>query len=118
MPLIITHGWPGSVVEFHKVIEPLVDPAAHGATADVSRDLSVVAGLRILRQAQNHRLGHRSHRRRLGPADGSPGYALRRAGRRLGLAVTTSLGAQDAGTAPASITLAMSARHRWRATDP
>jgi hypothetical protein len=30
MPLIITHGWPGSVVEFHKVIEPLVDPAAHG----------------------------------------------------------------------------------------
>jgi epoxide hydrolase len=30
MPLIITHGWPGSVVEFHKVIEPLTDPAAHG----------------------------------------------------------------------------------------
>jgi len=29
-PLIITHGWPGSVVEFHKVIEPLVDPTAHG----------------------------------------------------------------------------------------
>lgn len=30
MPLLMTHGWPGSVVEFHKVIEPLVDPAAHG----------------------------------------------------------------------------------------
>ncbi|MBI5262680.1 MAG: epoxide hydrolase [Bradyrhizobium sp.] len=30
LPLIITHGWPGSVVEFMKVIEPLVDPAAHG----------------------------------------------------------------------------------------
>jgi pimeloyl-ACP methyl ester carboxylesterase len=30
LPLIITHGWPGSIVEFHKVIEPLVDPAAHG----------------------------------------------------------------------------------------
>ena len=29
-PLIITHGWPGSVVEFNKVIEPLVDPTAHG----------------------------------------------------------------------------------------
>ena len=29
-PLLITHGWPGSVVEFHKVIEPLADPAAHG----------------------------------------------------------------------------------------
>ncbi|WP_395714003.1 epoxide hydrolase family protein [Reyranella sp.] len=33
LPLIITHGWPGSIVEFHKVIEPLVDPAAHGGDA-------------------------------------------------------------------------------------
>ena len=33
MPLIITHGWPGSVVEFHKVIEPLVDPVAYGGNA-------------------------------------------------------------------------------------
>ncbi|HKV00417.1 MAG TPA: epoxide hydrolase [Vineibacter sp.] len=33
MPLIITHGWPGSIVEFHKVIEPLVDPTAHGGNA-------------------------------------------------------------------------------------
>jgi pimeloyl-ACP methyl ester carboxylesterase len=32
-PLLITHGWPGSVVEFHKVIEPLVDPVAHGGSA-------------------------------------------------------------------------------------
>jgi epoxide hydrolase len=30
MPLVITHGWPGSIVEFMKVIEPLADPAAHG----------------------------------------------------------------------------------------
>ena len=29
-PLLITHGWPGSIVEFHKVIEPLVNPTAHG----------------------------------------------------------------------------------------
>jgi pimeloyl-ACP methyl ester carboxylesterase len=33
MPLIITHGWPGSIVEFHKVIEPLTNPMAHGGTA-------------------------------------------------------------------------------------
>ena len=33
MPLVITHGWPGSVVEFHKVIEPLTDPTAHGGNA-------------------------------------------------------------------------------------
>ncbi|WP_050419199.1 epoxide hydrolase family protein [Bradyrhizobium tropiciagri] len=32
-PLIVTHGWPGSVVEFHKVIEPLTDPTAHGGSA-------------------------------------------------------------------------------------
>jgi len=34
-PLLITHGWPGSIsiVEFHKVIEPLVDPVAHGGDA-------------------------------------------------------------------------------------
>jgi epoxide hydrolase len=30
LPVIITHGWPGSVIEFHKVIGPLTDPAAHG----------------------------------------------------------------------------------------
>ena len=28
LPLIITHGWPGSVIEFHKVIEPLLDVIA------------------------------------------------------------------------------------------
>ncbi|WP_245906132.1 epoxide hydrolase family protein [Mycolicibacterium palauense] len=33
LPLVITHGWPGSVVEFAKVIEPLVDPTAHGGSA-------------------------------------------------------------------------------------
>ncbi len=29
-PLLITHGWPGSVVEFHDIIGPLTDPVAHG----------------------------------------------------------------------------------------
>ena len=33
LPLVITHGWPGSIVEFHKVIEPLTDPTAHGGNA-------------------------------------------------------------------------------------
>ncbi|OHV06819.1 epoxide hydrolase, partial [Mycobacterium talmoniae] len=33
-PLIITHGWPGSIVEFHKVIGPLTDPTAHGGRAE------------------------------------------------------------------------------------
>jgi len=30
MPLIMTHGWPGSVVEFMEIIGPLTDPGAHG----------------------------------------------------------------------------------------
>jgi epoxide hydrolase len=34
LPLIITHGWPGSIVEFHKVIEPLTNPTAHGGRAE------------------------------------------------------------------------------------
>ena len=34
MPLALTHGWPGSVYEFTKVIGPLTDPAAHGGRAE------------------------------------------------------------------------------------
>jgi epoxide hydrolase len=34
LPIILTHGWPGSVLEFLQVIEPLVDPTAHGGKAD------------------------------------------------------------------------------------
>ena len=33
MPLVMTHGWPGSIVEFLKVIGPLTDPVAHGGDA-------------------------------------------------------------------------------------
>lgn len=33
MPLLLTHGWPGSVIEFHKIIGPLSDPVAHGGDA-------------------------------------------------------------------------------------
>jgi pimeloyl-ACP methyl ester carboxylesterase len=34
LPLIITHGWPGSVIEQLKVIDPLTNPAAHGGKAE------------------------------------------------------------------------------------
>ena len=33
LPLIMTHGWPGSVLEFRSVIGPLTDPVAHGGNA-------------------------------------------------------------------------------------
>ena len=34
LPLIVTHGWPGSIIEQLKIIEPLTNPTAHGASAD------------------------------------------------------------------------------------
>ena len=33
LPLIVTHGWPGSVVEQLKIIDPLTNPTAHGGNA-------------------------------------------------------------------------------------
>jgi pimeloyl-ACP methyl ester carboxylesterase len=33
LPFVITHGWPGSIIEFLKVIGPLTDPTAHGGVA-------------------------------------------------------------------------------------
>ena len=34
LPLMVTHGWPGSVIEQLKIIGPLTDPTAHGANAE------------------------------------------------------------------------------------
>jgi pimeloyl-ACP methyl ester carboxylesterase len=34
LPLVLSHGWPGSVLEFAKVIGPLTDPTGHGGNAD------------------------------------------------------------------------------------
>jgi pimeloyl-ACP methyl ester carboxylesterase len=39
MPLIITHGWPGSIIALLGVIGPLTDPAAHGGSASDAFDL-------------------------------------------------------------------------------
>jgi hypothetical protein len=33
LPVIVTHGWPGSIIEQMKIVEPLTNPTAHGATA-------------------------------------------------------------------------------------
>jgi pimeloyl-ACP methyl ester carboxylesterase len=41
MPLIMTHGWPGSFVEMLKIIPLLTDPAAHGYDAVDSFDVVV-----------------------------------------------------------------------------
>ncbi len=41
LPLIVTHGWPGSVIEQLKIIDPLTDPTAHGASASDAFDLVI-----------------------------------------------------------------------------
>jgi len=41
LPLILTHGWPGSVVEYLDVIGPLTDPRAHGRDPSIAFDLVV-----------------------------------------------------------------------------
>jgi len=41
LPIIITHGWPGSVIEQLKLIEPLTNPTAHGGTAADAFDVVI-----------------------------------------------------------------------------
>jgi pimeloyl-ACP methyl ester carboxylesterase len=41
LPVIVTHGWPGSVIEQLKIIAPLTDPTAHGGTADDAFDVVI-----------------------------------------------------------------------------
>ena len=41
LPLIVTHGWPGSVIEQLKIIDPLTNPTAHGASASDAFDLVI-----------------------------------------------------------------------------
>src|SRR5262245_3407470 len=41
LPVIITHGWPGSVIEQLKIIGPLMDPTAHGGGADDAFDVVI-----------------------------------------------------------------------------
>jgi hypothetical protein len=41
LPLIVTHGWPGSVVEYLDVIGPLTDPRAHGLDPSIAFDLVI-----------------------------------------------------------------------------
>ena len=41
LPLIVTHGWPGSIVEQLKIIDPLTNPTAHGASASDAFDIVI-----------------------------------------------------------------------------
>jgi pimeloyl-ACP methyl ester carboxylesterase len=41
LPIIITHGWPGSIIEQLKLIDPLTNPTAHGASAEDAFDVVI-----------------------------------------------------------------------------
>ena len=41
LPVIITHGWPGSIIELLRVIDPLTNPTAHGGSADDAFDVVI-----------------------------------------------------------------------------
>src|ERR1700723_3468685 len=41
LPLIVTHGWPGSIIEQMKIIDPLTNPTAHGGTASDAFDVVI-----------------------------------------------------------------------------
>ena len=41
LPLIVTHGWPGSIIEQMKIIDPLTNPTAHGGNASDAFDVVV-----------------------------------------------------------------------------
>ena len=89
LPVIITHGWPGSIIEMLGVVGPLSDPTAHGGDAADAFDVVVpsMPGYGFSAQADGERLGPRPHRGRVDRADAAPRvHAVRRAGRRLGRA--------------------------------
>jgi hypothetical protein len=41
LPVIVTHGWPGSIIEQLKIIEPLTNPTAHGGSAADAFDVVI-----------------------------------------------------------------------------
>ena len=75
MPLIMTHGWPGSFLEFEQVLGPLADPPAHGGDAADAFHLVVpsLPGYAFSGKPATRGLGHPPHRPRLGRADDPPG---------------------------------------------
>ena len=115
LPLIVTHGWPGSVIEQMKIIDPLINPTAHGASASDAFHLviPVDSGLRILRKTDRHRVGLSPHCACLGRADEAPRvHEIRGARRRLGRGHH-----RTNGSACASGVARHSHQHAWRVSE-
>ena len=64
LPIIVTHGWPGSVVEQLKIIDPLTNPTAHGGSASDAFDVVIpsMPGYGFSGKPTAHRLGPAAHR--------------------------------------------------------
>ena len=96
LPLIITHGWPGSVIELLGVVDLLTNPTGTvGAPKTRLISCSRRSRLRVLQRADGGRLGRRPDRGRLGGADGPPRYTHYVAqGGDVGSAVTDAMARQ------------------------
>ncbi|MFO1082739.1 MAG: epoxide hydrolase [Reyranellaceae bacterium] len=114
LPLIVTHGWPGSIVEFHKVIEPLVDPVAYGGDAQDAFHVVCpsLPGFGFSAKPRTTGWGVDRIARTWAALMARLGYARYGAqGGDWGSAVTTAIGGLDAGhCAGIHITLAMATR--------
>ncbi len=100
LPVIVTHGWPGSIIEQLKIIEPLTNPDGprRKRGGRLRRRDPVAAGPRVFGQADRDRLGPDPHRARLDRADAAA--RLRRA------------------TWRKAATGATRSRSRWRCCEP
>ncbi|MEU2773880.1 epoxide hydrolase [Streptomyces sp. NPDC007162] len=87
MPLLLTHGWPGSIVEFLRLIDPLTDPVAFGGDAADSFDVVIpsLPGFGFSQKPTETGWTVSRIRRRMGGADEASRLPeMGRAGRRLG----------------------------------
>jgi len=98
LPLIVTHGWPGSIIEQMKIIDPLTNPTAHGGSASDAFHLVIPSipgyGIQASRPPQ---AGPRAHRASMGRAHEAPWLPkICGARRRLGAVITEQMGVQAA----------------------
>ena len=84
LPIIVTHGWPGSIIEQLKIIDSLTNPTAHGGSASDAFDVVIpsLPGHGFSAAPDGARLGSHPHRKGVGRADEAPRiHTLRGAGR-------------------------------------
>ena len=87
LPIIVTHGWPGSILHQLKIVDPLVNPTAHGGSAADAFDVVFPSMPGYGFSGKPDKAGWDPARigARLGRADEAPGiHEVRRSGRRLG----------------------------------